>query len=57
VASGGDEELYDLEADPWETANLAPVTDAAAIRRDLRDRLRRHLERERDPFAACLARP
>jgi arylsulfatase A-like enzyme len=57
VASGGEEELYDLDADPWETANLAPDAGASAARRDLQERLRRHLERERDPFAACLARP
>lgn len=52
LASGGEEELYDLVADPWETQNLAASPDAAAARIDLRGRLLRHLEHEKDPFTA-----
>ena len=35
------DELYDMEADPWELTNLAGQTSMAAIRQELRDRLLR----------------
>ncbi len=44
------EEFYDLEADPWELENLAERPDLAQHKQDLRERLRRHLERQGDPL-------
>lgn len=50
LASGGEEELYDVAVDPWEIRNLAGHPEGAAVRADLRARLLRHLEREGDVF-------
>ena len=35
------DELYDMEADPWELTNLAGQPSMASIRQELRDRLLR----------------
>ena len=43
-------ELYDLSSDPWEQRNLAAVEAQAAVREDLRARLRRHMDDTRDPL-------
>ncbi|MGC9452785.1 MAG: sulfatase family protein [Oceanipulchritudo sp.] len=43
-------ELYDLEADPWEQHNLAEDADYSAIKRDLLQRLARHMREVGDPL-------
>lgn len=55
LGSGGEEELYDLSADPWETRNLAEAPEAASELVSLQRLLRDHLARERDPFLTRLA--
>ncbi|MBN1676340.1 MAG: sulfatase-like hydrolase/transferase [Kiritimatiellae bacterium] len=46
------DELYDLQADPYETRNLASDPDYAEVGRELRERLIRHIESTRDRVAA-----
>lgn len=43
------EELYDMEADPWQLQNLAAEPGHAATKRQLRERLQRHLRETADP--------
>ena len=50
LASGGEEEMYHLAKDPWETRNLAGAAASAGTKTELRDKLLQHLTRERDPF-------
>jgi len=45
LASGGEEELYNLAQDPWETRNLASDPAAAATLANLRERLRQHCDK------------
>lgn len=54
LAAGGEEELYDLAADPWETRNLAAQAGAVTTRSELRGQLLAHLGREQDPFLGRL---
>lgn len=49
-AEGGDEELYDLEADPFETRNLAPDPAAAGELDRMRSALEEHVRETDDPF-------
>ena len=42
------EELYDLEADPWETRNLATLPEHAATLRDLRAKLEEWMRATQD---------
>jgi len=46
------EELYDLDADPWELENLAAGAPQAATLADLRATLGAHLKEQRDPLLA-----
>ena len=46
------EELYDLDADPWELDNLAARAPHAATLADLRTMLGAHLEAQHDPLLA-----
>ena len=46
----GAEELFDLQADPGETRNLASSADHAEIKKNLSGRLDRHLAETGDPF-------
>lgn len=43
-------ELYDLAQDPFEQKNVAAEAAYAAVLKDLRARLRRHMENTRDPL-------
>lgn len=45
-----EDELYDLETDPYELANLLDSPDHAAIRDRLHDRLLQWMNETRDPF-------
>lgn len=44
------DELYDLEADPWEMNNLIDSSEYASIRNGLHDRLLNWMNVSRDPF-------
>jgi uncharacterized sulfatase len=44
------DELYDLEADPWEMKNLIDSSEYASIRNELHDRLLDWMNVSRDPF-------
>jgi uncharacterized sulfatase len=44
------DELYDLEADPWEMNNLINSSEYASIRNQLHDRLLDWMNVSRDPF-------
>jgi len=48
------DELYDLDADPFETRNLIRRPGYSPVRRELRSRLIRHLETSPDPDAPSL---
>lgn len=52
LAAGGEEELYELATDPWETRNRC--ADAGPVRDRLRGLLLDHLQREADPFLGRL---
>jgi len=43
-------ELYDLDKDPWELANVAEDSDYEAVRKELLSRLNRHLTETGDPI-------
>jgi arylsulfatase A-like enzyme len=43
-------ELYDLENDPWEMRNLFDLPEAAAVQDDLKEKMRDHMERIKDPI-------
>ncbi len=43
-------ELYDLRSDPWERKDLARDQAQAGVLKDLRSRLREHMEATRDPI-------
>lgn len=45
-----DVELYDLAKDPWEQKDVARDPKYAQIRRDLLDRLKKHLVQTKDPI-------
>jgi N-sulfoglucosamine sulfohydrolase len=47
-----EEELFDLEADPWELENLASVPEHRATMRQLASELREWMRREADPLLA-----
>ena len=47
-----DDELYDLEADPYECRNLINDPDYFAVRNALHDELLERMNRNRDPFRA-----
>ena len=47
---GHGEELYDLEADPWEITNLAGRAEQAAVQADLRARLLKMIVETGDPI-------
>ena len=47
---GHGEELYDLEADPWEMANLAGRAEQAKVKADLRARLLKMMVETNDPI-------
>ncbi len=48
------DELYDLQKDPYEMANLIESSEVAEIRNDLHDRLLRQMHDMRDPFRGIL---
>jgi arylsulfatase A-like enzyme len=50
------DELYDLEADPYEMNNLVDAPEQANVRRDLRERVIEHMgsSMQRDPWAERL---
>lgn len=50
-AEGGDEELYDLAADPYETRNLAPDPSAADELERMRAAFAEHIRATDDPFS------
>jgi hypothetical protein len=45
-----DVEVYDLAKDPWEQNDVARKAEYAAVRRDLLQRLYRHLVETQDPI-------
>ena len=49
-AEGGDEELYDLESDPFETRNLVPDPAAAGELARMRAATAEHIRSSGDPF-------
>lgn len=50
IYSTGEEELYDLVADPGETRNLANFSQQTAVRVTLRSRLQQWMKQTRDPY-------
>ena len=53
---GDDDELFDLNTDPWELRNLLKSGDAAEKTKEMLDRLESAVHEHRDPLRDCVSK-